>query len=104
MDCVPFHTSFVKRASNSFSSKMPSSFVSKQRETYDKHVHFISNLKEKKDSNEMLSPTMQFKEGFGVKFLWIQSIRLLPDFPQLSNATLSITRRRHEYLRLTLCS
>lgn len=31
---------------------------------------------------------MQFKKGFGVELLRIESVRLLPDFPQLSNAAL----------------
>lgn len=39
--------------------------------------------------SELLSPTMQFKKGLGVELLRIQSICLLPNFPQLINATLS---------------
>lgn len=42
-----------------------------------------------------VSLTVQFKKCFGVELLRIQSVRLLPDFPELSYTTLSV-RETHQ--------
>ena len=43
---------------------------------------------------EEASLTVQFKKGFRVELLRIQSVCLLPDFPQLSDTSLSIRKRK----------